>query len=627
MRSAILMFALVLSGVYSGSAAVGQVTDQQKAQYSQLQQLVKQAQQLNRTRKYAEAAAAVVRGEKLAEGLNASLKVPFAKRLVATEAGRLQSIRRLLERRRVKFPDPNNLPATPAPGTTNPTTPQPGTPAGQVSFLKDVAPMLTSKCARCHMGTARRGNFSMNTFADLMRGANGVRVIDANDGKSSRIVEVIESGDMPRGGGRVGKAELQKMIAWIDAGAKFDGSNPNMPISAAAPAPAATPRPQLQVTQATGNEKVSFSKDIAPILVKNCTGCHGERNPSGDLGMANFQRLLRGGDTGVAITPGKAGESLLIGKLKGTAEGQRMPLRRPALPTEQIVLFETWINEGAKFDGPDPAMPLQTVASIGLARSMDHQQLIAHREKLAQSNWTLANPSEEFRTIKTDHFTVIGNVSQDQLQRVGKVAEDQYDKVTKLLKHSSSKPLIKGNLTVFVFRKSFEYSEFAKMVEKRDIPFEWKGHSRFSVVDAYAAVAPIREDVDSLDRVMAEVIAGAYLESLGGPLWFVQGASRAISAKLEPKSPKVEQWNDSLPGVLTRVTGGEQLLNGALGLRDSAIAFYGFGTEIVKHRGFTLLIQGLKSGKPFDEAFKTTFRQEPSDLAWRWAKSGGTRRR
>jgi len=47
-------------------------------------------------------------------------------------------------------------------------------------------------------------------------------------GKSngSRLVEVIESGDMPRAGAKVTKPELAAISKWIDEGAKFDGSDP-----------------------------------------------------------------------------------------------------------------------------------------------------------------------------------------------------------------------------------------------------------------------------------------------------------------------------------------------------------------------------------------------------------------
>ena len=43
----------------------------------------------------------------------------------------------------------------------------------------------------------------MANYTALMRGNKAGPVISAGKGKDSRIIEVIESGDMPRGGGRV----------------------------------------------------------------------------------------------------------------------------------------------------------------------------------------------------------------------------------------------------------------------------------------------------------------------------------------------------------------------------------------------------------------------------------------
>ena len=60
----------------------------------------------------------------------------------------------------------------------------------------------------------------------MMQGAKNLAVVMPGDGKGSRIYEVIESGDMPRGGGKVDMAELTTLTKWIDQGAKFDGKDP-----------------------------------------------------------------------------------------------------------------------------------------------------------------------------------------------------------------------------------------------------------------------------------------------------------------------------------------------------------------------------------------------------------------
>ena len=69
---------------------------------------------------------------------------------------------------------------------------------------------------------------------------------------------------------------------------------------------------------------MSFSNDLAPVFVKHCIGCHGlGRRASGRLNLNTFDGLLRGGERGAPVVPGKPADSLLIKKLKGTGGGQQ----------------------------------------------------------------------------------------------------------------------------------------------------------------------------------------------------------------------------------------------------------------------------------------------------------------
>ncbi len=45
---------------------------------------------------------------------------------------------------------------------------------------------------------------------------------------------------------------------------------------------------------------VSFSKDVAPILVKNCAACHSAAEANGGYQVANFNTVLKAGDSEAA---------------------------------------------------------------------------------------------------------------------------------------------------------------------------------------------------------------------------------------------------------------------------------------------------------------------------------------
>ncbi len=90
-----------------------------------------------------------------------------------------------------------------------------------------------------------------------------------------------------------------------------------------------------------------FERKIRPVLVKHCYECHSEKADvvQGDLRLDHRQAMMRGGDSGAAIVPGKPAESLLVAALR--YEGLEMP---PAgkLDDRVVADFEQWIRAGAK---------------------------------------------------------------------------------------------------------------------------------------------------------------------------------------------------------------------------------------------------------------------------------------
>lgn len=119
----------------------------------------------------------------------------------------------------------------------------------------------------------------------------------------------------------------------------------------AAVASAQTPIPIANVARGT---PVSFEKDILPILRNNCLACHGAANAHGDLVLESPATILRGGDTGPAIVPGKSAESLLL-KLAAHQEEPVMPppnndVAAKPLTSQELGLLKLWIDQGAKGD-------------------------------------------------------------------------------------------------------------------------------------------------------------------------------------------------------------------------------------------------------------------------------------
>ena len=76
-----------------------------------------------------------------------------------------------------------------------------------------------------------------------------------------------------------------------------------------------------------------FESKIRPLLVDNCYGCHAaDTEQKGSLLLDTKAGLLKGGDTGPAIVPGKPDQSLLVqavkhhsGQIQAPHRGQRPP--------------------------------------------------------------------------------------------------------------------------------------------------------------------------------------------------------------------------------------------------------------------------------------------------------------
>jgi len=97
-----------------------------------------------------------------------------------------------------------------------------------------------------------------------------------------------------------------------------------------------------------------FEKKIRPVLSEQCYECHsaGAKKIKGGLLLDTREGVLKGGDSGLAVVPGKPQKSLLLSTMKheDPDESLHMPPKKEQLPEEVIANFEKWIKMGA----PDP---------------------------------------------------------------------------------------------------------------------------------------------------------------------------------------------------------------------------------------------------------------------------------
>jgi hypothetical protein len=621
MRAVALWLCVFLIGeIFLLGQASAAPTAEQRAEIAAIGTLLRKAGSFYNESKFKESAELVkeVQGrlEKLAEGADqptlAQLKEPH---------GRLAKAHALLEVEGITLPELKALPAAAAVKSARKAAAMP-----TISFVTDVAPVLNARCGNCHVRAAR-GMFSMATYETLMKGpAMSGKVIFPGDAKGSVLIEKIEDKQMPPNGAGIPDAELATLKKWVEEGAKFDGANPTAQLTALLPAgtqPAATPA--ATVEQATGKETVSFAKDIAPILSPLCTGCHGtNNNPRGGFSLNTMAGLIKGGDRGEPILPGKPADSLLIKKLKGTADGARMPMGLAPLDAAKIAKIEKWIEEGAKFDGPSPDQPIAEVAALAKAEASTHDELSADRAKLAQENWQLGMPGTTPNKYESANFLVLGNVGENTLAEIAKKAEALAPEVGKTFKTPPNQPLVKGRMTLFVLGDRYDYGEFGKMVEKRELASASRGHYRYSILDAYGVVLTPKGSDYSLDTLIAQQIGAVYVASLGKrvPHWFAEGCGRVVAARMATGADaRVSKWDDELSAALSSLTAPDDFLKNKLTPEDADVCAASFARFLMSDpRRFGVLIDNLRKGGQFPKAFSDSYGAPPNEVAKAWAQ-------
>jgi hypothetical protein len=87
-----------------------------------------------------------------------------------------------------------------------------------------------------------------------------------------------------------------------------------------------------------------FEKQVRPLLVEHCLGCHGDKKPRGGLRLTSRAHLLKGGDSGPAAVAGKPNDSLLVQALRYN-DAPRMPPKQK-LSDRDIAVLTRWVQIG-----------------------------------------------------------------------------------------------------------------------------------------------------------------------------------------------------------------------------------------------------------------------------------------
>lgn len=612
-----ILFALLLClGVLAENAEAAKLTSAQRKELASIKKNLGKVSALIRKKKYDEAKEAMDAEEKKLEQLAADAMLSETDPILVSTNKLIALRRKLLEK---------------GMGGGKKVAANQG-----VSFETQIAPIINERCVNCHGAQRASSNLKLHTFADMKKGGrNGILLIPGNPNNSLIIRKLIATGNqrMPRNGAPLGRDQIQLIARWIVEGARFDGEKDTDLIGASTK----KKKEPVKVVMATGNEKVSFMEDVAPWMLDFCLRCHSGNNPASEFSIVTFEDILRGGESGEVIVPGKPEDSRLW-HLVGLQDPIKMPQGQALLKEKDALAMKTWIAEGAKFDGKDAKAALRAMVPTADEKRMAELATLSPekfadlRRESTEAIWKRALTKEKAEILETDEFIFYGNVSADRLKQISAWAETQADALRKLF-NEKQKPLWKGKLAVFVFKDRFGYSEFNQTIEDRRVDRAVTWHSKVTPVylDAYLVLQDVGDEasVDAPD-LQTNVIAGltnAAIQRGAGdvPQWVSSGLGLLLASNGSSSQTYFESLRQQALEAAPKVTRPEELFaEGTFSPSETSAVGFTLVEFLIKSGGLpkmALLLKEFKSGTAIPTALTKVYGSNLRTLAATYART------
>jgi len=223
-------------------------------------------------------------------------------------------------------------------------------------FVRDVQPILATTCVRCHGPNLMKGFLRLDSHEGLLEGGDSGDVVVLGDAEASLLYKKLRSTNpkvrMPQETDPLTADQIETLRRWIDAGAPWpEGLRVAEVVVPREPVPVSRP-----VARPRDPSRVSFNRDVRPILAANCYVCHGPDSSRREAGLRfDREEVAKGAlpSGAVAIVAGHPDESALIARVLDPDEDERMPQvksGKPRLTPDQVETLRRWIEEGAEWE-------------------------------------------------------------------------------------------------------------------------------------------------------------------------------------------------------------------------------------------------------------------------------------
>lgn len=381
----------------------------------------------------------------------------------------------------------------------------------------------------------------------------------------------------------------------------------------------------------TGQETVSFTRDIAPFMVNLCVSCHSGKDPRSGLSLETYEKLMKGGKSGRVVLPGNTKDSRLW-HLAGEQDPIKMPPGRALITRTNHRNLRKWIEEGAKFDGPDPRATLRSLVPTDAEKraaelaALTPDELAKRRKERANQLWKAGLSSDPPTVEENDAFIVLGNANESRIHQVVEWAGASAERLRKLFKIKEPQ-IWRGKLTVFVFKDRFSYVEFARTNENVEIPPDTKGHSRVSSTgdEAYVCVLDIgdsaSESSPGVQTMLMGLLAEGALQRLPNrvPDWASKGTGLMLAAQSDQKNPYFRGLKAGAHDALRSIKKPEELFaNGTFSPAELPAVGYTMVTFLMRSGGephFVDFLSQLAQGKKLTDALRGVYNADVPTLA------------
>ena len=321
----------------------------------------------------------------------------------------------------------------------------------------------------------------------------------------------------------------------------------------------------------TADQLEFFEKRIRPFLAHECYECHAAKKQEGGLRVDYRAGLLRGGDSGAAVMPGDAENSLLIQSIAHKHPEYQMPKLRPKLPDAVIADFVKWVNQGMPDPRGSPPADTESIdpdweSVFNARKSLWSLQPVraADRPTVLDAGWP-KHPADQFILFKLDergirpappssaatwlrrvHFAITG--LPPTAEQLADFVDDRLPDTYERLIDQTLASVRYGEHWARHWMDLVRYAESYGHEQDYDIPHAWQ--YRDYLIRAFNADVPYSQFVeehiagDLLENPRRNLATGFNESIIATGFWFLHQATHAPVDPLQDEADRIDNQID-----------------------------------------------------------------------------------